>query len=226
MDNNKQNTVLLTIIAVATLLIAVVGATFAYFTASNNQGSTAKVVTKSGVMKIDFSDGTDAIDAAIKKDIQPNSTQLLVNKTFTIKGTNITTATGTQDEPLVNPSSMTMPFEINMLYTTSFTRNELHVWLSQTKASTLAHVTMNGEDSTQSWAIEGYKDFPLAEAATETKLTLATGYFDSTPTDGAEIEFNLRMTFPDIGTAQDYNKNATFAGKLSIDNPKGSEVSA
>ena len=32
----KKNTVLLTVIAVATLLVAVVGATFAYFTASNS----------------------------------------------------------------------------------------------------------------------------------------------------------------------------------------------
>ena len=31
--DNKKNTILLTVIAVATLLVAVVGATFAYFTA-------------------------------------------------------------------------------------------------------------------------------------------------------------------------------------------------
>ena len=41
MENNKQNSVLLIIIAVATLLVAVVGATFAYFTANNPTGSTA-----------------------------------------------------------------------------------------------------------------------------------------------------------------------------------------
>ncbi len=36
----RKNTVLLTVIAVATLLVAVVGATFAYFTATNNNGTT------------------------------------------------------------------------------------------------------------------------------------------------------------------------------------------
>lgn len=35
----KKNTVLLTVIAVATLLVAVVGATFAYFTATTNSGT-------------------------------------------------------------------------------------------------------------------------------------------------------------------------------------------
>ena len=37
----KKNTILLTVIAVATLLVAVVGATFAYFTAANNPGTGA-----------------------------------------------------------------------------------------------------------------------------------------------------------------------------------------
>ena len=37
----KKNTVLLTVIAVATLLVAVVGATFAYFTASNSSTGNA-----------------------------------------------------------------------------------------------------------------------------------------------------------------------------------------
>jgi len=41
---DKKNTMLLTVIAVATLLVAVVGATFAYFTATaQNQGETINV---------------------------------------------------------------------------------------------------------------------------------------------------------------------------------------
>lgn len=40
---NKKNTILLTVIAVATLLVAVVGATFAYFTASVAQETTGNV---------------------------------------------------------------------------------------------------------------------------------------------------------------------------------------
>ena len=41
MNENKQNTALLIVIAVATLLVAVVGATFAYFTAADQNNSTA-----------------------------------------------------------------------------------------------------------------------------------------------------------------------------------------
>ena len=89
MENNKQNSVLLIIIAVATLLVAVVGATFAYFTASNPSGSTAEVKTTSGKMEITFADGNDAIAAAKQTGFEPSNT-VLVDKTFTITGDNIT----------------------------------------------------------------------------------------------------------------------------------------
>lgn len=45
---NKKNTILLTVIAVATLLVAVVGATFAYFTAQGGAASSAKVTVSTG----------------------------------------------------------------------------------------------------------------------------------------------------------------------------------
>ena len=45
---NKKNTILLTVIAVATLLVAVVGATFAYFAASGAQGTTGNVTVSTG----------------------------------------------------------------------------------------------------------------------------------------------------------------------------------
>lgn len=45
---NKKNTILLTVIAVATLLVAVVGATFAYFTASGAQETTGAVTVSTG----------------------------------------------------------------------------------------------------------------------------------------------------------------------------------
>lgn len=43
---DKKNTMLLTVIAVATLLVAVVGATFAYFTASNTAAGTTSATVK------------------------------------------------------------------------------------------------------------------------------------------------------------------------------------
>lgn len=56
-NSNKGNMVLLTIIAVATLLVAVVGATFAYFSATmdGSESSTTIEVT-SGTLSVEYAD--------------------------------------------------------------------------------------------------------------------------------------------------------------------------
>ena len=46
--DNKKNTVLLTVIAVATLLVAVVGATFAYFSAQGGDAKSTNVTVQTG----------------------------------------------------------------------------------------------------------------------------------------------------------------------------------
>jgi len=52
---DKKNTLLLTVIAIATLLVAVVGATFAYFTAQTGTGQSAKInVTTSTSDSVSF----------------------------------------------------------------------------------------------------------------------------------------------------------------------------
>ena len=57
-DNSKTNTLLLTVIGVATLLVAVIGATFAYFTAEVGGGESATTVKmNAGVLKINFTNG-------------------------------------------------------------------------------------------------------------------------------------------------------------------------
>ena len=61
-DNNKKgNTVLLTIIAVATLLVAVVGATFAYFTATvtGNDTASSVLVTTAKIGTITYENGQE-----------------------------------------------------------------------------------------------------------------------------------------------------------------------
>ena len=62
----KKNTILLTVIAVATLLVAVVGATFAYFTATtqgNGKGTQSTNTTTSvGSVKLNYSDSTSGGD--------------------------------------------------------------------------------------------------------------------------------------------------------------------
>ena len=62
----KKNTILLTVIAVATLLVAVVGATFAYFTATTqgegNGTQSTNTTTSVGSVKLNYSDTTSGGD--------------------------------------------------------------------------------------------------------------------------------------------------------------------
>ena len=236
MENNKQNSVLLIIIAVATLLVAVVGATFAYFTASNPSGSTAEVKTTSGKMEITFADGTDAIKAEKQTGFEPSNT-ILVDKTFTITGDNVTASKPNNNGTLGTESSLVMPFIVSLDYTTTFINNELHVLVKKMNADSAftQKISYTGatllKDSTTAPAtlksiadFQEYYDYTVGKGTNEAKESKETkelvyGEFkDTQKATNADKQVTLRlvMIFPDTGANQDYNKSATFNGILKV----------
>ena len=235
MENNKQNSVLLIIIAVATLLVAVVGATFAYFTASNPSGSTAEVKTTSGKMEITFADGTDAIEAVKQTGFEPSNT-VLVDKTFTITGDNVTTSQPNNNGTLGTESSLVMPFIVSLDYTTTFINNELHVLVKKTNADSAytQNISYTGatllKNSTAPATLKSISDFQEyydytvgkgttdAKKSSETKELVYGEFKDTKSASLADRQVTLRlvMIFPDTGTNQDYNKSATFDGILKV----------
>lgn len=123
-ETKKGNTVLLTVIAVATLLVAVVGATFAYFTASvtGNENASSVVVKTAQIGTITYTNGNEvkldnaypgatsetktftvAADASATANVNyslnwTNVTNQFVNKedlVYTLTGTNSDTANTT-----------------------------------------------------------------------------------------------------------------------------------
>lgn len=236
MENNKQNSVLLIIIAVATLLVAVVGATFAYFTASNPSGSTAEVKTKSGKMEIEFADGTDAIKAEKQTGFEPSNT-VLVDKTFTITGDNVTTSKPNNNGTLGTESSLVMPFIVSLDYTTTFINNELHVLVKKMNAdseytqkisytgATLLKNSTTAPATLKSIAdFQEYYDYTVGKGTTDAKESKETkelvyGEFKDTQNASLadrQVTLRLVMIFPDTGNNQDYNKSATFNGILKV----------
>ena len=242
MENNKQNSVLLIIIAVATLLVAVVGATFAYFTANNPTGSTAEVKTTSGKMEITFADGTDAIKPANQANFQP-SNAVLVKKEFTITGDNFTTAAPNTNGTAGTSSSLVMPFIVSLNYKTTFVRRELHVLINRISepsdkipadkikygkgtAKTLSDTENKAAPNTLKGVAEyaDYYDFAIGTGTnkgdeTTDNLELVYGEFlDTQAASKADksITFRLVMIFPDTEDAQDYNTSATFNGILKV----------
>jgi len=80
---DRKHTVFLTIIAVATLLVAVVGATFAYFTTSVTGNASASVVeVKTASLGIVYTSGQDLILGNDSSGVVPGAT---ASTTFTVK---------------------------------------------------------------------------------------------------------------------------------------------
>lgn len=240
MENNKQNSVLLIIIAVATLLVAVVGATFAYFTANNPTGSTAEVKTTSGKMEITFADGKDTVAPEKQENFQP-SNAVLVKKEFTITGDNFTTAAPNTNGTAGTSSSLVMPFIVSLNYKTTFVRRELHVLINRISEDsiyipkdkikygngTAKTLTASDAPATLKGVAEyaDYYDFAIGTGTnkgdeTTDNLELVYGEFLDTQavtnTTDKQVKFRLVMIFPDTESAQDYNTSATFNGILKV----------
>ena len=203
MENNNQR--VLTIVIVATVLILVIifsGVTYAFFTANNPEGSTAEIISETGRMLITYDDGTD--DILPVTNIQP-SNMIIIDKTFTLTGTNTT-------------SGLSMPYKVGLKYTSGFSYGQLHYYLKRTSAN--SNITSNLIGTTNqtipgNTSETGYTSGTFIKNNTESYLELATGEFKAN-TSNQTITFNLKIQFPDTGKNQDSEKGATFNGEIVI----------
>ena len=87
MSEGKNNTVMLTIIGIATLLIAVVGATFAYFSAQLTGTDNEKEYTvRSATVGTEFNGGADITATGIYPKAEAWGTKTFSIKTTATKG--------------------------------------------------------------------------------------------------------------------------------------------
>lgn len=209
MNENKQNTTLLTVIAVATLLVAVVGSTFAYFTAQNNQGSTSQITVTGGTMTIEYGDGTATLTSGKGTDIDgkfiPSMTPVFT-KTFTITGNNTT--------------ALAMPFTVNLKYTTNLefagalaykltVPNVEHLNVTPDNTNLVSNADAYNNDY-NTLAVVG-----AGEAAKPFTHKLASGSFDGNATNVAG-EFTLQVYYLEAGVNQDADKNKSFSGHIEV----------
>ena len=112
-NKEEQIKVYVMIGTIIMLLVIFSGITYAFFSASNNKGSTSIISATSGKMTINYADGKS--DLLVSKDIQPSNT-ILVNKTFTLTGTNTT-------------SGLAMPYKVGLKYTSTFSDDQIHYYI-------------------------------------------------------------------------------------------------
>ena len=92
MENKISKEKILVITTILVVSIVFIGIGYAFFTANNPEGSTAEIKSETGRMLITYNDGTD--DIVPVTNIQP-SNAILVDKTFTLTGSNTTVGINT-----------------------------------------------------------------------------------------------------------------------------------
>ena len=219
MENKITKEKILIITTILVVSIVFIGIGYAFFTANNPEGSTAQIISKSGRMLINYNDGTDNIMPVTN--IQP-SNAILVNKTFSLTGTNTT-------------SDLDMPFTISLEYQNMFKYAELIYFLKRVDdsenvvADIVDVLEINGpltleileqldiglpQDLVGYYLgiIEDWSNNPCSQE-------IASGYFKAN-SENETVTFNLKMMFRDTGNNQDYNKGATFNGKIVVTAPE------
>ena len=216
-DESKK-LMIITIAMVIILVIIFAGVTYAFFTANNPEGSTAEIKSETGRMLITYNDGTDNIVPVTN--IQP-SNAILVNKTFTLTGSNTTVGMNTGD-------GLSMPYKVGVQYTSTFSDGMLHYYIKEVNRPTNSNVTANyvitpetgkTEDDYKNQTIPGndtYTGYTHGTFKNGKKYTeMVTGEFPASLNDQT-ITFNLIIQFPDNNENQDSEKGKTFNGKIII----------
>ena len=219
--NVKDESKKLTIITIATVTILVIifaGVTYAFFTANNPEGSTAEIKSETGRMLITYNDGTDNIVPVTN--IQP-SNAILVDKTFTLTGSNTTVGMKTGD-------GLEMPYKVGVQYTSTFSDGMMHYYIKEVNRPANSNVTANYVIKPETGKTEkDYKNQTVPGNETYTGYThgtfkngkkyteMVTGIFPASLNDQT-ITFNLIIQFPDNNENQDSEKGKTFNGKIVI----------
>ena len=222
--NEKQKEKIIIIVTLAALMLIFTGITYAFFTANNPEGSTAQIISTSGRMLLNYNDGTDNIIPITN--IQP-SNNILVDKTFSLTGINTTSGKG-----------INMPYVVSIEYQSTFINEHLDTSIGEF----LYFIRRVDTNENISCALKGrIENIPLENIGIndngnkytvgyfedwsgETyKQELAKGEFKAVSGEQV-ITFNLKMMFIDTRENQDYNKGATFNGKIVINEGQTPEV--
>lgn len=202
MSEGKNNTVMLTIIGIATLLIAVVGATFAYFSATLTGTNNEKEYTvRSATVGTQFNGGADITATGIYPKEEAWGT-----KTFSIKTTSTKGVSTKYRITLViddNDTTADTTISDGAGHIKRFQANALSYTLTASEANAATEGIMPTATETQ-----------IADPSDDIVFGEATIYGN----DAVEVTqtYTLSMFFKDTGTDQNANQGAQFKAHISI----------
>ena len=209
MENNNQKILIIVVLSTILFLAVIfIGITYAFFTANNPEGSTAQIISENGRMLITYDDGTDSIVPVTG--IVPNNA-ILVNKTFSLTGSNTTVGMSSND-------GLDMLYNVGVEYISTFSDGMIHYYLKEIDRPTNSNVTTEYTGETDKTVLgndnlTGYSHgtFKYGNRYTE----MVSGKFPASLNDQT-ITFNLIIQFPDNNENQDSEKGKTINGRIII----------
>lgn len=204
----KRNTLLLTVIAIATLLVAVVGATFAYFANSANVNNVANLTATTASSSSSFiSTGAELsmnVTAA-------NMTQALGNSTGNLAATstldsghfNVTFTAGTTE-------SLTCTYDIKYQWDTGTGDYIKTSGISGNEFTYKVSATGNANFKTETQIVDS--------TTTTAQLVGSDSITDNHTTGGNTKEYSIETKFYNFDVSQNDNAGKTWKIKFFVDN--------
>ena len=218
----KKNTLLLTVIAVATLLVAVVGATFAYFGSFSTdqiQPSNVNVTTGSGQSVVFKTTGKDMNYTVPDKNMGAGEGTELVEAGKGDGSLTVSLSAGTTE------ATTTCTYDVVYTGTPAYTQvvaNEFIYNLTAPAAETGKFVA-----GTRNTDVVG-ADKSMTALQTGAKVTIATGESISSAdveANATTVTYTLATTFKNMpNTDQSALANKSFTGSLTVENVKCNTV--
>ena len=213
MEKERKNTVLLTVIGIATLLVAIVGATFAYFTAivTTDETQSTIVVTSSNGGTSTFTGG----DAITVNNIYPKGT--LDNNPWAQKVVTL----HYENANAINPYT----YQLKLHYTNTFAAGQLYYsFTNVTSYCTDYTVTCASATGTATAAtLSGGTTSGTIGATASSPITLGsvTIAANDQKNGGVTHAYVLKISYPDSGTNQNYtgetkNQEANLTAYVEI----------
>ena len=210
MNEGKNNTVMLTVIGIATLLIAVVGATFAFFSAQLS-GTDTEYKVVSATIGTEFTGG----DEVVAKGIFPQDAAW-ATKVFSIKSTSsVGVETKYNISLVVDPNDVTEDATISSTGVAggtikAFSANALSYTLTATETN--ANAEHPGTMPTTTGQVK------IADPTQTINLGQAKVYGNGDTT--VKQEYTLSMFFPRTAEDQNADQGAQFKAHIAISEVK------
>jgi len=210
-ENGNGNTVLLTVIGVATLLVALVGATFAYFSATiTNEAKESVIITTAAPVGLEYLGSTlvladDPETPEIDSNAIPGDE---ATGTFTVKNPSTSTVAQTYDLTLVIDKN---EFVAEVDDMTTAGNADL------AKEQLLITITSEADLGTEMHAINSGNPYNLTDSTTtESTYQIVDNQRIAI---GETQTYTIKVEFKELSIAQNPNQNKAFQAHIEISDP-------